>query len=128
MRTGLHVWGLVSDMDAKKKTVYELAGVAGLRVIRLTIGGHPAYLAKPGAEWDGSWFTRKVANARLYRTLSGPRRIITEYDRSCEPWASAEVESAEQALDRETDVKPVCKHCGMPAKLHVVGFCMPGLR
>lgn len=23
--------------------------------------------------------------------------------------------------------KPVCTHCGMPAKLHIVGFCMPGL-
>lgn len=88
-------------METTKKTVYELAGIAGLRVIRLTIFGTPAYLAKPGAEFDGAWFTRKLANARLYRTPSGARRTIASYDGSCEPWRSAEVEPAEWAFDRE---------------------------
>ena len=26
------------------------------------------------------------------------------------------------------EAPPRCKHCGMTAKLHVVGFCMPGAR
>lgn len=51
-----------------------------VHVIKLTIGGRPAYLAKPKSQWDGSWFTRDLGTARRYRLKNRAEAVIRSYE------------------------------------------------
>jgi len=48
-------------------------------VIELTIQGWPAWYAIEGVEWDGTWYTRDLANARRYKRASNAQAVINSF-------------------------------------------------
>ena len=59
-----------------------LATLLALHVIILTIGGHDAYVARDGATFDGSWFTRDIGEAKTYKLARNAEKRIAEYGTS----------------------------------------------
>lgn len=55
-----------------------LADLLALHVIVLTIGGRDAYVAREGATFDGSWFTRDIGEAKTYKLARNAHKRIAE--------------------------------------------------
>lgn len=56
-----------------------IANLLALHVIVLTIGGHVAYVAREGATFDGSWFTRDLGEAKTYKLARNAVKRIAEH-------------------------------------------------